>query len=166
MIAAVDGARQQACSHVSRPPGAPHAALHRFTSPLRQSPSPLWRPRDSAACHCGPWHVPGRHACPAVPFRRTGPFPSNPMLCGSVAPTSAALRWPTICPNATPALPCPAPPRPARWLDARQQWGLLVNTARTFVRQAMTTLPEDRCGGCGFGGHKVGKADVVNGRCW
>ncbi|KXZ52338.1 hypothetical protein GPECTOR_10g970 [Gonium pectorale] len=33
----------------------------------------------------------------------------------------------------------------ARWLDARQQWGLIVNTARTFVRQAMTTLPEDSC---------------------
>ena len=31
----------------------------------------------------------------------------------------------------------------ARWLDARQQWGLIVNTSRTFVRQAMTELPED-----------------------
>ncbi|GLC41094.1 hypothetical protein PLESTB_000943600 [Pleodorina starrii] len=34
----------------------------------------------------------------------------------------------------------------ARWLDARQQWGLIVNTARTFVRQALTTLPESSCG--------------------
>ncbi|EFJ52724.1 hypothetical protein VOLCADRAFT_85997 [Volvox carteri f. nagariensis] len=33
----------------------------------------------------------------------------------------------------------------ARWLDARQQWGLIVNTARTFVRQVMTTLPETSC---------------------
>ncbi|GFR43432.1 hypothetical protein Agub_g4513, partial [Astrephomene gubernaculifera] len=31
----------------------------------------------------------------------------------------------------------------ARWLDARQQWGLIVNTARTFARQALTTLPAD-----------------------
>ncbi|GIL77593.1 hypothetical protein Vretimale_6815 [Volvox reticuliferus] len=34
----------------------------------------------------------------------------------------------------------------ARWLDARQQWGLIVNTARTFVRQVMTTLPDSSCG--------------------
>ncbi|GLI62951.1 hypothetical protein VaNZ11_005805 [Volvox africanus] len=33
----------------------------------------------------------------------------------------------------------------ARWLDARQQWGLIVNTARTFVRQVMTTLPDTSC---------------------
>ncbi|KAG2501956.1 hypothetical protein HYH03_000454 [Edaphochlamys debaryana] len=33
----------------------------------------------------------------------------------------------------------------ARWLDARQQWGLIVNTSRTFVRQCMTTLPESSC---------------------
>lgn len=32
----------------------------------------------------------------------------------------------------------------ARWLDARQQWGLIVNTSRTFIRQVMTTLPESR----------------------
>eukprot|EP00198_Chlamydomonas_reinhardtii_P001358 XP_001690694.1 predicted protein [Chlamydomonas reinhardtii] len=33
----------------------------------------------------------------------------------------------------------------ARWLDARQQWGLIVNTSRTFIRQVMTTLPESSC---------------------
>ncbi|PNH08313.1 hypothetical protein TSOC_005134 [Tetrabaena socialis] len=33
----------------------------------------------------------------------------------------------------------------ARWLDARQQWGLIVNTSRTLVRQAVTSLPEARC---------------------
>ncbi|KAG2439483.1 hypothetical protein HXX76_004837 [Chlamydomonas incerta] len=33
----------------------------------------------------------------------------------------------------------------ARWLDARQQWGLIVNTSRTFIRQVMTTLPEAGC---------------------
>lgn len=26
------------------------------------------------------------------------------------------------------------------------QWGLIVNTARVLVRQAMTYLPEERCG--------------------
>lgn len=101
--------------------------------------SPLRATAVPGTCLAGTPVPPGR-------ARPTAPSPtcyhymsSGGAACHALHCTAAALRWPTVRPNAAPGLP-----RPARWLDARQQWGLLVNTARTFVRQAMTTLPEDR----------------------